>query len=58
VAFLVDTIEIFGLLSTELHIHGGCWDFITTFNINKVSEVHEAPSAASKMVMPPAPICC
>jgi high-affinity nickel-transport protein len=35
VAFLVGTIEILGLLSSELHIHGGFWDFMTSFNINK-----------------------
>ena len=29
------TIEIFGLLSGELHIHGGFWDFMANFNINK-----------------------
>jgi high-affinity nickel-transport protein len=35
VAILVDTIEICGLLSTELHIHGGFWDFLANFNMNK-----------------------
>ncbi|MGO9557950.1 MAG: HoxN/HupN/NixA family nickel/cobalt transporter [Acidimicrobiales bacterium] len=35
VAFLVGTIEIFGVLSAELHIHGGFWDFVANFNINK-----------------------
>ena len=35
VAFLIGTIEIFGLLSGELHIHGGFWDFMAGFNINK-----------------------
>jgi len=35
VAFVVGTIEVFGLLSTELHIHGGFWDFMANFNINK-----------------------
>jgi nickel/cobalt transporter (NiCoT) family protein len=34
-AFLIGTIEIFGLLSGELHIHGGFWDFMASFNINK-----------------------
>jgi len=34
VAFLIGTIEIFGLLSAELHIHGGFWDFMANFNIN------------------------
>jgi high-affinity nickel-transport protein len=39
VAFLIGTIEIFGLLSTELHIHGGFWDFMANFNINKAGFV-------------------
>jgi len=34
VAFLIGTIEIFGLLSTELHIHGSFWEFMANFNIN------------------------
>jgi high-affinity nickel-transport protein len=35
VAFVIGTIEIVGLLSTELHLHGGFWDFMATFDINK-----------------------
>ncbi len=35
VAFLIGTIEIFGLLSAELHIHGRFWDFMANFDINK-----------------------
>ncbi|HMG62380.1 MAG TPA: HoxN/HupN/NixA family nickel/cobalt transporter [Streptosporangiaceae bacterium] len=35
VAFLIGTIEIAGLLSDELHIHGGFWDFMANFNINE-----------------------
>lgn len=35
VAFLIGTIEIVGLLSTELHIHGWIWDFMANFNINR-----------------------
>ena len=35
VAFLIGTIEICGLLSAELHIHGGFWDFMANFNINE-----------------------
>jgi high-affinity nickel-transport protein len=35
VAFLIGTIEIVGLLSAELHIHGGFWDFMAGFDINK-----------------------
>lgn len=35
VAFLIGTIEIFGLLSDELHLRGGLWSFMAAFNINK-----------------------
>jgi len=35
VAFLIGTIEIIGLLTGELNIHGGFWDFIANFDINK-----------------------
>jgi high-affinity nickel-transport protein len=35
VAFLIGTIEIVGLLATELRVHGGFWDFMANFNINK-----------------------
>ena len=35
VAFLIGTIEICGLLSAELHISGGFWDFMAGFDINK-----------------------
>ncbi len=35
VAFLIGTIEITGLLSTELRIRGGFWDFVASFDINK-----------------------
>jgi len=35
VAFLIGTIEIFGLLSGELNIHGGFWDVMANFDINK-----------------------
>jgi high-affinity nickel-transport protein len=35
VAFLIGTIEITGLLSTELRIRGGFWDFMASFDINK-----------------------
>ncbi|MGH3273993.1 MAG: hypothetical protein ACRDNZ_06655, partial [Streptosporangiaceae bacterium] len=35
VAFLVGSIEIAGLLSAELHIRGGFWDFVAAFDINK-----------------------
>ena len=35
VVFLIGTIEIFGLLSDELHLHGGLWSFMANFDINK-----------------------
>jgi high-affinity nickel-transport protein len=35
VAFLIGTIEIIGLLSSELHIRGGFWHFMADFNINR-----------------------
>src|SRR5579875_3534922 len=35
VAFIIGTIEIIGLLSSELHIRGGFWDFMADFNINR-----------------------
>jgi nickel/cobalt transporter (NiCoT) family protein len=33
-AFIVGTIEILGVLTTELHLHGGFWDVMANFNIN------------------------
>lgn len=34
VAFLIGTIEVFGLLSDELNLHGGFWAFMSGFDIN------------------------
>jgi len=34
-AFLIGTIEIFGVLTSEMHLTGGFWDFMANFNINK-----------------------
>ena len=34
VAFLIGTIELLGLLGTELDLHGGFWGTMATFNIN------------------------
>jgi len=39
VAFLIGTIEITGLLSSELHVHGGLWDFMANFDINRAGFV-------------------
>src|ERR1700733_14436585 len=35
VGFFIGTIEIVGLLSRQLHVHGGVWDFAASFNINR-----------------------
>jgi high-affinity nickel-transport protein len=35
VAVLIGTIEIAGVLASELHIRGGFWDFISRFDINR-----------------------
>ena len=35
VAFLIGSIEISGLLSDELHVHGWFWDAMAGFDINK-----------------------
>ncbi|HEY3873827.1 MAG TPA: HoxN/HupN/NixA family nickel/cobalt transporter [Actinocrinis sp.] len=34
-AFLVGTIEILGILTSELHLSGGFWDFAANFDINR-----------------------
>ena len=33
-AFIIGTIEILGVLTTELHLHGGFWVVMANFNIN------------------------
>jgi high-affinity nickel-transport protein len=38
-AFLIGTIEIVGLLTDELHLSGGLWDFLADFDINKAGFV-------------------
>ena len=35
VAFLIGSIELFGVLSTELHMRGGFWSLMANFNINR-----------------------
>jgi high-affinity nickel-transport protein len=35
VAFIIGTIEIFGLLATELRLRGAFWDTMANFNINR-----------------------
>jgi high-affinity nickel-transport protein len=34
-AFLIGTIEILGVLTGEMHLHGPFWNFMANFNINK-----------------------
>ncbi|HEY1829606.1 MAG TPA: HoxN/HupN/NixA family nickel/cobalt transporter [Acidimicrobiales bacterium] len=34
ICFFIGTIEVFGLLPTELHMHGTFWNFMENFNIN------------------------
>jgi len=33
-AFIIGTIEILGILTTEVHLNGGFWDLRANFNIN------------------------
>jgi high-affinity nickel-transport protein len=33
-AFIIGTIEILGILTTEFHLNGGFWDLMANFNIN------------------------
>jgi nickel/cobalt transporter (NiCoT) family protein len=33
-AFIIGTIEILGVLTSEMHLHGGFWDLMANFNIN------------------------
>jgi nickel/cobalt transporter (NiCoT) family protein len=33
-AFIIGTIEILGILTTELHLHGSFWNVMANFNIN------------------------
>jgi len=34
-AFIIGTIEIIGVLTSELHLHGWFWDTMANFDINK-----------------------
>jgi high-affinity nickel-transport protein len=34
-AFLIGTVEVLGVLTAELHLHGSFWDFMANFDINK-----------------------
>jgi high-affinity nickel-transport protein len=39
VALFVGTIEIAGVLSDKLNLHGGIWDFMANFNINEAGYI-------------------
>jgi high-affinity nickel-transport protein len=39
VAFLIGTIEVLGLLSSEFHLRGGAWFFLANFDINRAGFV-------------------
>jgi nickel/cobalt transporter (NiCoT) family protein len=34
-AFIIGTVEMLGVLTSELHLHGAFWDFMANFDINK-----------------------
>jgi high-affinity nickel-transport protein len=34
-AFLIGTVEVLGVLTGEMHLSGGFWDFTADFNINE-----------------------
>jgi high-affinity nickel-transport protein len=34
-AFLIGTVELLSILTSELHLHGSFWDFMANFDINK-----------------------
>ena len=34
ICFMIGTIEVLGILPTELHWRGGFWSFMSNFNIN------------------------
>jgi nickel/cobalt transporter (NiCoT) family protein len=34
-AFLIGTVELLGIVTSELHLHGPFWDFMANFDINK-----------------------
>jgi high-affinity nickel-transport protein len=38
-AFLIGTIEVLGVLTAEVHLHGAFWSFMSGFNINRAGFV-------------------
>jgi nickel/cobalt transporter (NiCoT) family protein len=49
-AFLIGTIEILGVMTSELHLSGGFWDFTADFNINEAGFAIAALFAATWIV--------
>ncbi|HTJ69209.1 MAG TPA: HoxN/HupN/NixA family nickel/cobalt transporter [Actinospica sp.] len=49
-AFIIGTIEVFGVLTDELHLSGGFWDFMSNFDINKAGFVIAALFAGTWIV--------
>ena len=49
-AFLIGTIEILGVLTSEMHLSGGFWDFMANFDINKAGFAIAALFAATWIV--------
>ena len=50
VAFLIGTIELMGLLSSELRLHGSFWDTMGSFNINSAGFIVVGLSVATWVV--------
>ena len=49
-AFLIGTIEMLGVLTTEMHLSGPFWDFMANFNINEAGFAIAALFAATWIV--------
>jgi len=50
VAFLIGTIELLGLVTVELHVHGPFWDTVANFNLNTAGFIIVALFAATWLV--------
>ena len=49
-AFIIGTVEVLGVLTSELHLSGGVWDFMANFDINKAGFVIAGLFAATWLV--------
>jgi len=49
-AFIIGTVEVLGVLTSELHLSGGIWDFMANFDINKAGFVIAGLFAATWLV--------